>query len=575
MSIISPDCVRLIADQNDVALADDDSAAALALDLETHLRLVIQESLQFMNHSNRSRLTVDDVSKSLRVLNIEPVLGFSGREPVRFKKETIASSSIVTLEAGGSTAPGTSSTGGASAAPPGTYEVYSVEDDEVNLSELLSIPLPPLPIEISYTAHWLAVEGVQPAIPQNPTPIHVDSSKPLNAEALSTDERVEVKPLVKHVLSPELRAYYDRMISCILQPDEAIRDSALQCLASDSGIHPLIPYLSQFITGTVSSNVRHLPVLRSMIQMVAAILSNPGIFIEPYLHQLMPAILTCLVGKTLCADPAKDDHWSLREAAADVVKTIIVKYGRAYHTLQPRISRTLRTALFAGLTAPGAELPIDTPMADAPAPAEPNAAPGTDATGAGTTAAATATATTTTPATTPAPAAAPAAASARPLTTRFGALRGLEALGPESVRLHILPFAAALAESFQAQLADRLPADAGDRERVRARRRDADARRCLGALVDTVGRLLRRDLQQLSALELRAMLAGEGGTGPNDVSSVKSRTAHLIGDSQLAGELVDALGAEALAPFVRVTLPGPGGQIPGPAGHRGSDSVIV
>lgn len=40
------------------------------------------------------------------------------------------------------------------------------------------------------------------------------------------------------------------------------------------------------------------------------------------LHQLMPAVITCLVGKPLCADPATEDHWSLRELAAGIIGTI-------------------------------------------------------------------------------------------------------------------------------------------------------------------------------------------------------------------------------------------------------------
>lgn len=53
--------------------------------------------------------------------------------------------------------------------PNGT-DLYYAEDDEVDCSELINMPLPPIPLEVSYTAHWLAIEGVQPAIPQNPSP---------------------------------------------------------------------------------------------------------------------------------------------------------------------------------------------------------------------------------------------------------------------------------------------------------------------------------------------------------------------------------------------------------------------
>ena len=34
-----------------------------------------------------------------------------------------------------------------------------------------------------------------------------------------------------------------------------------------------------------------------------------------YLHQLLPGVLTCVVGKRLASGPA-EDHWSLRDQAA-------------------------------------------------------------------------------------------------------------------------------------------------------------------------------------------------------------------------------------------------------------------
>jgi hypothetical protein len=48
-----------------------------------------------------------------------------------------------------------------------------------------------------------------------------------------------------------------------------------------------------------------------------------------------------MVGKRLCQDPATEDHWSLREFAALLTAEICRKYGDAYHTLQPRITKTL------------------------------------------------------------------------------------------------------------------------------------------------------------------------------------------------------------------------------------------
>lgn len=45
-----------------------------------------------------------------------------------------------------------------------------MEDEELDLEEIVNGPLPPVPLDVTYTAHWLAIDGVQPAIIQNPSP---------------------------------------------------------------------------------------------------------------------------------------------------------------------------------------------------------------------------------------------------------------------------------------------------------------------------------------------------------------------------------------------------------------------
>jgi transcription initiation factor TFIID subunit 6 len=80
-----------------------------------------------------------------------------------------------------------------------------------------------------------------------------------------------------------------------------------------------------------------------MLTVLDAILTNPNFFIEPYLHQLMPPILTCLVAKRLSERPT-EDHWSARNMAARLITRICSKYGNVYQTLQPRVTRTLLRA---------------------------------------------------------------------------------------------------------------------------------------------------------------------------------------------------------------------------------------
>jgi transcription initiation factor TFIID subunit 6 len=112
---------------------------------------------------------------------------------------------------------------------------------------------------------------------------------------------VEVKPAVKHVLSREMRMYYERVVTAIF-PDEDIpienqevgakptiaeekirlRDAALTSLAEDPGLHQLLPYLIQCVLDKITRNLRRLDVLTAALSTLNALLSNNNLFVEPY-----------------------------------------------------------------------------------------------------------------------------------------------------------------------------------------------------------------------------------------------------------------------------------------------------
>ena len=54
---------------------------------------------------------------------------------------------------------------------------------------------------------------------------------------------------------------------------------------------------SQFIFDEVTQNLLKLPYLKVLMAFARGLLENPTLNLEPYLHQMMPPILTCMVGK--------------------------------------------------------------------------------------------------------------------------------------------------------------------------------------------------------------------------------------------------------------------------------------
>ena len=84
--------------------------------------------------------------------------------------------------------------------------------------------------------------------------------------------------------------------------------------------------------------------LNGLMRLLQAMLASLSVDLEPSLHQLMPAVLTCVVGKRLCSSPL-EDHWRLRHKAAWLATQLLERYKDKYPDLLPRVTQTLVEAL--------------------------------------------------------------------------------------------------------------------------------------------------------------------------------------------------------------------------------------
>lgn len=315
MSVYNHDSVKDVADSLGITNLSDDVAKTLAQDVEYRIHAIIQEASKFMRHAKRTTMRTSDISHALRVLNVEPLYGFAANNSVKYQEAPLA---------------------------PGQPPLYYIEDEEVEFEKLINMPLPKVPREVTYTAHWLAIEGVQPAIPQNPPPI---DTKAESTETNGAGPEVTVKPLVKHVLSKELLLYFERIGKAVLdESNDTLRTAAVASLRNDPGLHQLLPYFVQFIAEKVTHNLKSLFSLNMMLQMSSALLDNPNLFIEPYVHQMLPPILTCLIAKRLGDSDEAQDHYDLRDLAASILGIMCDRHGEAYQTLRPRLTKTLLQA---------------------------------------------------------------------------------------------------------------------------------------------------------------------------------------------------------------------------------------
>jgi transcription initiation factor TFIID subunit 6 len=315
---VSPESIKIIAQTVGIEALPDEVARALAPDVEYRLREVIQDALKFARHSKRSAISTEDVNASLRLRDVEPLYGFpAGAGPVPFREV------------------------------PGQPELFFQEQKELQLKDVLAAKLPRPPVAVNVVPHWLAVEGVQPVIPENPNPdperaragvgagadaprardfrapvapddvvapVGTAPRAPRDAgDASGSQPGVVVEPTLTHELSKELQLYFDRVTATVrgggVGPEAPVLRAALESLQTDNGIHQLVPYFVRFAQEEVATSLKNLPRLTAVIAAVRALVSNPHVHVELYLHQLMPSVVTCLVAKKLGGEPSDlDDH---------------------------------------------------------------------------------------------------------------------------------------------------------------------------------------------------------------------------------------------------------------------------
>ncbi|KAF2826824.1 TAF-domain-containing protein [Ophiobolus disseminans] len=339
VSTWNPDNVRDVAESVGIASLADNVVEELARDVDFRLAQVLEEAMKFMRHGKRTMLSTHDISHALKVLNVEPLYGYESTRPLRFGEASLG---------------------------PG-QPLYYVEDEEVDFEKLINAPLPKVPREITFTAHWLAVEGVQPSIPQNPTTNTADllpkgsNANPHLAAANGLDN-VNVKPLVKHVLSKESQELFAKLSSALTdETNIEWQTAALAAIRTEPGIHQLTTYLLSFIAEKVTHNMKNLFILRQMMQATEALLDNSAIYLDPYMAYMVPPILTCCTGRHLGpatqqapstassetlngsnmnGSASSHDHLELRRISAGLLSRICQKSSASNQGLKARIART-------------------------------------------------------------------------------------------------------------------------------------------------------------------------------------------------------------------------------------------
>lgn len=481
--LIPPEAIQAAAKELHMAEVNAEVASFIATTVEYHLREVLEDAIKVQTQSRRRILTVDDLTVAMRLRGQQPIYGYgAGAQAMRDVTTVDGRQSQVILS--------------------------ELGERREALVEAMQTELPKVPREVGLLLHWLAIDGTQPLIPQNPPPVLLSSTPaPLEVEGGAL-----VIPEKTHPLSQELWHYYKKIVQGLMTPSTPEREKRhfFAALGSETGLHELVPYLSLHVHNTVTHAVGAggrgpLDPLWAAMRIFRCMVVNPNMHLELYLHQMLPSVMTVIANNRLAATSVSaaaaaavgggerggenGDHYALRIFAAQTLAMLVRTYGGVYRPLASVICKTFaeRVEEFLGVE--------------------------------------------------------PAGKGA--LATLYGTITGIVHLGARPVEVVLLPVAG--------QVLGRLKGIMEDRG-VKLRKR-VEAQNCYSALVAAVGEARERRMGEPLAAVRIEMLGGIGvGVGVGGVGGGGEGDEGRDGGGRVEGNWKGTIAAESLVPFAAQSL---------------------
>lgn len=243
----------------------------LASLVEEHLASLIREAVCVQRHAKRARFhqaSEDDgvIRRRLHAEDINLALQWRGSERL------YATGTVV---------------------PTSNDSKTKVDLNAYLKSELQQRP----PSEIGLTMHWLAVDGTQPHIPQNPSQaesiVHrVEADEDQWSQHQEQQQGVRVRQLLPRLLSEELQLYFTRITVALEKGgstpiDRQQQDAALARVARDAGLQELVPFFIQYLAKQLHLHVGHPEHCRTLIRLTRSLLINPYVHLELHVRHFV------------------------------------------------------------------------------------------------------------------------------------------------------------------------------------------------------------------------------------------------------------------------------------------------
>ncbi|VDO66890.1 unnamed protein product [Haemonchus placei] len=282
---IEPQYVRIVGDSVGVVNLTPAALQCLADKLTQVLSRCSILAHKITLHGRRRTMKVEDVQHALRELSIPMPIGALTRSQPSMRQLRM----------------------------PGGEQLYVREDVDVDVQSISQHSQAKVPVKRHIRVHWIRVDSEE-------EPPQEKKAKKASQASVWRFQRVFLQ---------EQQIYLKEIVEACVGQDDRRRQQALQSLERDTGIQELLPRLSRLIHTSVRCNIVHrcLSMLIYVVRMMRSIAVNKSVKLDGVLHEFLPSLMSCMLGRVLCTRPDSDNHWALRDFAGKTLITIIKDHG--------------------------------------------------------------------------------------------------------------------------------------------------------------------------------------------------------------------------------------------------------
>ena len=293
--------------------------------IKNEVQLIIQDSIKFAKHSYRKRLLSSDIECTLRMKNSPPIIGCNDGHTAFYDPNDGGTDSKSSKKA--------------------NSNIMVKEDRFVTLHHLQHRSPPHKPGPLSVIVSWLAINGT--VLGQAAKRKDLLSRIP-KISAAPRPHKIEIAAIQCHDISKEQQLFFEVLRNTVVKGDAATLGVFLSILQhSDAGLARLVPRIVQFVAESVrntvnSAELMDLQFLRGLMSIAEALVRSRYLcgYLENYLQQFMPPVLTCCLKENLSVSPT-ENHWTLRTKSAQIVQRVLDHFGKRFPRVRTKVIRTL------------------------------------------------------------------------------------------------------------------------------------------------------------------------------------------------------------------------------------------